>query len=528
MTSFNLVEQPWIPVVDRRWQIQEISLMALLETWQDWREIQAENPPTTYALYRFLLAILHRAYQGPTDLDHWEEIRQDNGKRAIAYLREYQECFDLLHPERPFMQDRAIANNESTPVYSFAEMQADNTSTVFSHEHQHSNYSISFSQAARLLIRLQGFDPTSLRGFYPQCKGNRSAASTTTINAANVLVYDVNLQKILLQNLMQYDPEGEIPSAVQGEDQPSWETSYGGPPAKTIPRGLIHYLTYPWRRLWLQCAAEKVTGIAITMGDSLPEAISASQWECAIAYREDKPVRLSLDKQLWRDAHVFLQSAEKSHRPRIVEWFARLAYEEFVQERVTLRVYGLSADKAKPLGWGVEQLSAPKAYLTEKRLWESLVASIAWAEDHRQIFKAFRGSPYYVLAEKLNPETTGGDAISSQASQLADALDGEARYWLTLDREFPFLLDNLINDAETDADGVTRYGLKEIPKWKERVQQTARDAFMESIASIKDFRARSLALQALHRKLAELRASPEERQAKKQSKSKTKKEKKAS
>ncbi|MBW4550452.1 MAG: type I-E CRISPR-associated protein Cse1/CasA [Aphanocapsa sp. GSE-SYN-MK-11-07L] len=67
MMTFNLIDQPWIPVVSQAWQRQEISLTELFATWEKLREIQADNPPTTLAIYRFLLAILHRAYQGPKD-----------------------------------------------------------------------------------------------------------------------------------------------------------------------------------------------------------------------------------------------------------------------------------------------------------------------------------------------------------------------------------------------------------------------------------------------------------------------------
>ena len=70
MTTFNLVDQQWIPVVSQNWQRREISLTELFNSWETFREIQADNPPTTLAIYRFLLAILHRAYQGPRNVDH--------------------------------------------------------------------------------------------------------------------------------------------------------------------------------------------------------------------------------------------------------------------------------------------------------------------------------------------------------------------------------------------------------------------------------------------------------------------------
>lgn len=84
--SFDLLRQAWVPVVTDDFQLSEISLIALFERWTTLREILADNPPTTLALYRFLLAILHRAYDGPRDPLHWDHICRDDGARAIASL----------------------------------------------------------------------------------------------------------------------------------------------------------------------------------------------------------------------------------------------------------------------------------------------------------------------------------------------------------------------------------------------------------------------------------------------------------
>lgn len=504
--SFNLAQEPWIPVVTPNFQISQVSLIELFATWQTLREIQADNPPTTLAIYRLLLAILHRAYQehGPCNADDWEKIYEDNGKGVINYLTQHRDRFDLLHPEYPFMQDTALTIDKAVPVYAIHTM---STSKVFSHEHEWSGYSISLAEAARLLVRLQSVDITSLRAFYVgQSSGNRSAVNTPPINAANVLIQGSTLKQTLLFNLVRYDPSAEFPSAVKGEDLPAWETSYTGKPTKAVPRGYIHYLTFPWRRLRLFVEGDTVSQIAITMGNSLPDKVSPQQWECAIAYREDKPVRLSLERQLWRDADCFLLSAEKIHRPRIVDWLANLRREDLVDDIVHLQIIGLSADKAKPLGWSTERFSAPTIYITDEELASSLKFAIATAEDHKKnIFHSFRGSPYFALAEVLKFGDVGA---------LARALDGESRYWATLDQAFQTLLSNLPKDPQAGADGITRYGHKQLPKWTEVVQKAARQAFTDSIASIRNYQARAAALRSLEYQLAKLRDEKDEKSGK--------------
>jgi len=501
---FNLVDKPWITVITQDLKIETVSLVELFERWEDLRSIQGDNPPTTLALYRFILAILHRAYDGPRNADHWKEIFEDNGKGVVTYLNQWRDRFDLFHTEHPFMQDTALSLDKAVPIYAIHTM---STSGVFCHEHEWSGYTISFAEAARLVVRLQFVDITSLRAFYVgQTSGNRSAVNTPTMNAANLLIRGTSLKQTLMFNLMRYDPDSEVPCVVTGEDRPSWETSYAGKPEKTVPRGYINYLTFPWRRLRLFSVGERVSKLAITMGNSLLDSVSPQQWECGIPYREDKPLRLSLNRQLWRDADSFLLTANKQNRPRIVDWLAELKSENLVDGVIVFEILGMMADQAKPLGWTSSQFSAPIQFITDSELAQSLKIAITIAEKHQQVFGSYRGSPYFVLAEVLKNENP---------DKLAKALDGESRYWAVLDRAFTELLQELPKDGQTGADGILRYGYQKLPEWTKTVQKAARNAFTDSLFPIRNFQARAAALRTLEWKLADLRASPEEKEAKK-------------
>lgn len=514
--SFNLLHEAWITVVDQALQPQEISLLGLFAQWKDFREIQADNPPTTLAIHRFLLAILHRAYQGPKDIDHWEEIQQDDGKQAIVYLEKWCDRFDLFHPEYPFMQDVEIPEESSGDVYLAHVLHGNNTSTVFCHEHEWSHSSLSIPEAARLVLRLHNFDTGGRK-----TGATESAAVLPMMDAANVLVKGQNLCETLLLNLIQYDGD-EKPCVATGDDLPCWER-LAQKPKERLPVGYIDYLTYQWRRVKLFVRGDRVVRVALHPGDRLPKDLSASQWECGIAYRMTKKgwmtVRLNQSRSLWRDSAVFLQSSsEASSCPRILEWVANLkAEQDLIQSTVHLQVLGLNVDNAKPLGWTSQQFAAPLLYLKNKALWQSLSSAIAIAEDHQQLFRTFKGSPYQMLAEVLK---------NNNAAGFAATLDGESRYWATLDREFQELLQVLPMDRTQDGNGVT-YGIVELAKWTKTVQDAARDAFTDSIAPIRNYQARAMALRALNWKLADLRLTPVEKEERK-SKAKSKKKEKAS
>jgi CRISPR system Cascade subunit CasA len=522
--TFNLIDERWIPVVSQDWQRFEVSLLELFTTWENLREIQADNPPTTLAIYRFLLAILHRAYQGPKNVDHWEEIQQDNGKGAVAYLNQWRDRFDLVHPKYPFMQDVSIGWETAEKCYPYLayELHGENTSTVFCHQHHWSNSYLSMSEATRLVMRLHMFD------FHGRKMGATDrAGAIPMMGVANCLFGGKSLQQTVFMNLMIYDPAKEKPSVVNGEDCPGWERDTESRGYR-IPNGYIDYLSYQWRRVKVFADNNKVVRVVSHPGDQLQKSISERQWECSIAYKKMDngmfPVKLDLKRSLWRDSAVFLQSADNSYCPRIMEWIAELQVDELIPKILNLNIFGLSVENAKPWSSVCEKLSIPSEYLTNRAPWQSLKVVIAIAEDHQHTFRSFQGSPYYALAKELNPQSTSNKTIGEQARQLATTLDGESRYWARLDRAFQELLKALPLDKTVDGNGVT-YGTTQLPAWTKTVQKAAKDAFTESIASIRNYEARAKALRALEWKLADLRASPEEKAAKKTKAAAKKKEK---
>jgi CRISPR system Cascade subunit CasA len=508
--SFNLTQERWIPVVSNDWQRQEVSLVELFNNLDKYREIQADNPPTTLALHRFLIAILHRAYNGPRDEDHWEEIRDDCGQKAIDYLKQHFDKFDLLHPEYPFMQDLSISSQMAEKCYSYLayEMHGENTSTVFCHQHHWSILPLSLSELARLVLRIQICD------FHGRKMGaTERAGSIPMVGAVNCLVWGKTVHEILMRNLMQYNLTS--PSTINGEDLPVWERKVEKSGQK-IPNGYIDYLTYQWRKIRVFCDDNNSIKVASHPGNQLPKMISEKMYECGIPYRKGKdgfyPVKLDRKRSLWRDSSVLTQSAvdDSTNSPRIMGWMSDLYShdESIVPEIIDIKILGLSVENAKPWIWAEEQLSIPIAYFKNRELWQRLKKAIEIAEENQQVFRSFKGSPYHALAEALK---------NGEAGKLAGSLNGETRYWATLDREFQILLAKLPEDKTIDANG-TVYGIKELPLWTETVQRAARHAFTDSIESIRNYEARAKSLRSLEIQLAKLRGDKDEKKTKTTSK----------
>jgi hypothetical protein len=91
--SFNLIDEPFLPVVRLDGRTKEVGLRTALRQAHDLRELRDDSPLVTAALHRLLLAVLHRVF-GPEDEDAWARLR-DRGRwdaEAIdAYLGHWRE-----------------------------------------------------------------------------------------------------------------------------------------------------------------------------------------------------------------------------------------------------------------------------------------------------------------------------------------------------------------------------------------------------------------------------------------------------
>lgn len=98
----NLVSDPWIPVLNNSGQRQLISLHEAFCQGEQWRDL-AVRPHERVALMRLLLCIAQAALDGPSRGD-WPRVPQLLPDAAAAYLKKWQDSFDLFHPTKPFLQ----------------------------------------------------------------------------------------------------------------------------------------------------------------------------------------------------------------------------------------------------------------------------------------------------------------------------------------------------------------------------------------------------------------------------------------
>jgi CRISPR system Cascade subunit CasA len=116
---YNLIDEAWIPV---RWQDGRSGTVGLAELFRQahaLRDLEESSPANRIALYRILLAVLHRALSAR--FDSWGRQERRRWRReglptdaVLAYLEHWRERFWLVHPEHPFMQVAALARHPET------------------------------------------------------------------------------------------------------------------------------------------------------------------------------------------------------------------------------------------------------------------------------------------------------------------------------------------------------------------------------------------------------------------------------
>ncbi|HSL05101.1 MAG TPA: type I-E CRISPR-associated protein Cse1/CasA, partial [Nitrospiraceae bacterium] len=117
MSQFNLIDEKWIPVRFLNGSRDELGIQDTLLRAKDIAAIEDSSPLVVAALHRFLLAVLYRALEGPTDIDQAKKLFRDGlpGEKIRAYLEKWQDRFWLFDEKFPFGQNPNVPEGEVEP-----------------------------------------------------------------------------------------------------------------------------------------------------------------------------------------------------------------------------------------------------------------------------------------------------------------------------------------------------------------------------------------------------------------------------
>lgn len=353
--EFNLLEQPWIRVRKPDCTVQEVSLTDALVHAHEFQDLAGELPTQDVALLRLMLAVLQTVFyrfdaegsEAPLQsseqaLGRWKalwQLQRFSEKPIREYLYRWRERFWLFHPDRPFYQ---IPQAKIGTEYGAAKLNGEisesgNKLRLFSTYAKQEKTAMTYAQAARWLLYINGFDDKSSKA-----KGNGLPSLKTGWlgSLGLILAQGRNLMETLMLNLILLRDDGSIWEAPL----PCWELEQPRCGERTQvpqPENAAQLLTLQSRRLLLQREGDLVTGYSMLSGDFFEtENAFCEQMTLWRKTQEKKnspvfyqPRRHDSEKQFWREFPAAFPQDEEAHSPGIVRWITRLQGERCLERQ---------------------------------------------------------------------------------------------------------------------------------------------------------------------------------------------------
>ncbi len=508
--AFNLVHEPWLPVTLLDGSTTTWGLVEFYARAHEARGLNEPSPLTYTAVMRYLLAILHRATNGPKNpviwARQWQHGRFD-GEEIGRYLANWEERFDLFHPSKPFAQaGPEFVQKEPSPITRlFMERTSGNNPTLFDHAWDANPPAMSAAEAARALLTAHGYAFAGSGGKF---------FNSTLIAGYSILFEGNNLFETLMLNLQGYSDTRPRGLERQGNrDKPWWELEIdpqverGG----SLPLGLTDLLT--WRSRYMRLLPESdgtVRHVYYEQRYQLRESgirdpfKRYGQSASGPSKGEFFPKNFVAGRALWRDSFALIERQEEDDpespdirpTPVIVSWLAtamRALEEEHGTPRLvpTLIATGLVNNQAKIDLWRMDRLPLPVSVLNEGARRLRVRDAVAVAKDVRDaLYRA--GTTFAIEALTLGERSPDPNDVTRERASLK--LD--ERYWSRLDAPFQRFMIDLASADDIEAP---------VQQWKDGLRDIARSAFTEATNSAgldsRWFRAQAFGARTLERQL---------------------------
>jgi len=483
MSRFNLIDEPWIPVRFPDGSRAELGIRDTLLRAKDIAVIEDASPLVVASLHRFLLAVLYRALEGPTDIDQAKEWFKAGlpADKIEAYLERWRERFWLFDDAYRMLQIPSYNSPKKWQAWTklAAERNSNDTRVLFDHTDVTAAGAISEATAARWLIAIQTF---ALGG------GNSDFGYTSTApsaGAAMVIPVGRNLADTLLFCLVPQNRE------VLRTDRPTWEYEPDTPMrllsgiARSIS-GNAHLYTWLSRSIHLkQSSEDKVAHLAFAAGNKVDGEVI----DPMLAYRiDEKYGRLPIpfkERGLWRDFDSLLPDNARL-APAVIEHAAALT--RFTRERIpqSLMVLGQASNKAKIEFWRMERHVLPASLVINANARSEIHQLLEDAEKSGNALEAALRDWAKLMVTKgdrdLQPDkwTKGkwvpGDISKAIGKMSPDAPPAPALgYWSRLEAAFHDTLRHYT--LERDPDDIRL-------AWLKTVRAALRDVWAQHAASV--------------------------------------------
>ena len=456
--EFNLLEEPWIRVRTPDCALQEVSLTDALLHAHEYAGLAGELPTQDVAVLRLLLAVLQtifyrvdlEGYPSPlTDeedaLDRWGQLWEEKRlpeKPILDYLTAWRERFWLFHPERPFYQvlEAQIGTEYGAKKLNGEVSESENKYRLFQSYGGTEKDSLTYGQAARWLLYLNGFDDTSAK---PKGKGLPSVGAGWLGKIGLFLARGNTLAETLLLNLVLLKDGQEM----WAPPCPYWELDQPRSGERTeipLPDNQAALLTLQSRRIFLHREEGRVTGYRLLGGDFFERENSFCEQMTIWRKSQEKrnaplvylPLRHDPAKQLWREFPSAFAVESSTHTPGVVRWIAALR--DYMDRHLFIQFESVGA------AYGDKDFFVNDTF-TDTLTFHRAVLDTANAEARRKITQEV------LFCEEI------AEAVGDLAKEVAKSAGGQgvpetarARFYFAIDQPFRRWLASL--DPEEDMD----------------------------------------------------------------------------
>lgn len=252
--TYNLITEPWLPVIMRDGSFKHVGLEEAFAEAHDIRDIVVANRVQRLSILHVLTALNMRAY--PNWSETWEHGAFDPDALK-TYLAPYQERFDLLGPT-PFYQVRDLSSKAANPrpTIPISELHLLRHTTT---RDLNVTETLSLSEAAIVLITAFAYAPPGRNlTISASCKSSLAWVTTGMLAIGDSLFSTIMLNTV----------ENQWTTATPDTDLPWWEREERvDENVERVPVGVADYLTYPSRHYELIVEDDRVVGFKMAAGD---------------------------------------------------------------------------------------------------------------------------------------------------------------------------------------------------------------------------------------------------------------------
>ena len=480
--AFNLLDKPWIPLRTSAGEVVEASLAEALLKARDYAAIAETSPPNLIALYRLLLAALHRAltiHHGPwKDADRARWFCEGLPETPIRYyLDQWRERFWLFHPAHPFMQVPELAHADKTrdKLKSWSqlalEMSGGDTPLVFDRSLDTQPQPTSYAQVLRTMLGYLQFTPGGLVKTFKTADFAGPLAST-----AAVMPVGRSLSETLLLSLHTWTRES-------ASDLPAWEAEpltindVLQPP--TLPSGHNDRYTRLTRSVLIlpDEQAGLVRFIRFSEGKGLADDNLDPMVSCRVIDGEARRISFTDGRSIWRDLPSLVPDTTRTYdiQAASIGWASEL-YERLGNFSADIKVVAAGWKNApnkaaKIMRWRLDLVELPQRLLLDDGSAQELREKIRKAEN---IYFRFRDLTADLIAQTM-PDPTHKETKARARDILAKG-SAAAVFFSTAERALPKLMQQI---ADGDIEAADR-------DWKTALEKGARDAWEAVCRSLGD------------------------------------------